>query len=91
MTETRSFRFVVEEVFRLPSRTSVFVLGTLQHGTVRIGDRIELRTTNGATFLGVIEQIEMHTLPGKQTFGIGGTAAEHLAVGAAIGPAPELD
>jgi hypothetical protein len=88
VTERPGFRFAVEETFRVSKRTFILALGTLEHGVIRMRDSIELRTPEGETFSGTVETVEMHSLPGKVTIGIGGPAADHLAHGAVIEPQP---
>lgn len=84
MTGDPGFRFVVEEVFRLPSRPYVLALGTIESGVVRVGDQVEAHTADGQRFAGVVEAIEFHSPQGKHTIGVGGPAADRLAHGVVV-------
>lgn len=84
MSTRDDFSFVVEETFTLPARAYILALGTVEHGVVRLGDPIELRSPAGESFPGLVEHIEFHSHPGKNTLGITGPAADHLTRGARI-------
>lgn len=75
---------MVEETFRLPARSYVLAAGTVDQGVIGLNDPVQVRTSDGQTFAGVVEQIETHSPPGKQVLGIGGPAADHLTPGTII-------
>lgn len=58
MTED-PFRMVVDDVFNLPERGVIVITGRVESGSVRAGDRIELRDAAG-TCETTIVAIEMH-------------------------------
>ncbi len=53
-----NFRIVVEDVFTLTGRGTV-VTGTVESGTVRVGDTVQLRRTDGSNRTVKIAGIEM--------------------------------
>ncbi len=78
------FRFTVDKVFRLPSRSYALAVGTVDEGIVEMGVACELRTPQGDTYPGTIESIEIHNAPGAQAIGVGGLASDHLIEGSSL-------